>query len=92
MVCAYNQKIADLCNMNKTDKILLASLGGGKIFPAINPKCKSILDCVDLSSIVIQQFNKLFYPILKKSIDPNLTINNDFWNLIIELSKVYKFR
>ena len=67
--------MADLCNKNKNDRILLAGLGGGTIFPAINPKRKSILDCVDLSPIVIQQFNKFFYHILKKSIDPNLTIN-----------------
>jgi len=73
MVCAYNQKMADLCN--KTDKILLAGLGGGTIFPAIKPKRKSTLDCVDLSAVVIKQYKKFFYPILKDSIDPNLTIN-----------------
>ena len=73
MVCAYTQKMADLCN--KTDRILLAGLGGGTIFPAIKPKRKSCLDCVDLSPIVIKQYRKFFYPILKDSIDPNLTIN-----------------
>ena len=75
MVCAYNQKMADLCNKNKTDRILLAGLGGGTIFPAIRPKHKSTLDCVDLSAVVIKQYKKFFYPILKDSIDPNLTIN-----------------
>jgi spermidine synthase len=75
MVCAYNQKMADLCNKNKNERILLAGLGGGTIFPAIKPKCKSTLDCVDLSAIVIKQYKKFFYPVLKDSIDPNLSIN-----------------
>jgi spermidine synthase len=73
MVCAYTQKMADLCN--KTDKILLAGLGGGTIFPAIKPKRKSSLDCIDLSAVVINQYKKFFYPVLKDSIDSNLTIN-----------------
>ena len=75
MVCAYNQKMADLCNKNKTDRILLAGLGGGTIFPEIHPMRKSTLDCVDMSAVVIKQYKKFFYPILKDSIDPNLTIN-----------------
>ena len=75
MVCAYTQKMADLCNKNKTDRILLAGLGGGTIFPAIKPKHKSTLDCVDLSAAVIKQYKKFFYPIMKDSIDPNSTIN-----------------
>ena len=73
MVCAYTQKMADLCS--KTDRILLAGLGGGTIFPAIKPKHKSTLDCVDLSAVVIKQYKKFFYSVLKDSIDPNLTIN-----------------
>jgi spermidine synthase len=75
MVCAYTQKMAELCNKNKMDRILLAGLGGGTIFPAIKPKHKSCLDCVDLSAVVIKQYKKFFYPVLKDSIDPNLTIN-----------------
>jgi spermidine synthase len=75
MVCAYTQKMADLCNKNKTDRILLAGLGGGTIFPAIKPKRKSSLDCVDMSAVVIKQYKKFFYPVLKDSIDSNLTIN-----------------
>jgi spermidine synthase len=75
IMCVYNQKMADLCNKNKTNRILLAGLGGGTIFPAIKPTCKSSLDCVDLSAVVIKQYKKFFYPILKDSIDPNLTIN-----------------
>ena len=73
MVCAYTQKMADLCN--KTDRILLAGLVGGTIFPAIKPMRKSTLDCVDLSSAVIEQYKKFFYPVIKNSIDPNLSIN-----------------
>jgi hypothetical protein len=64
MVCVYNQKIADLCN--KTDKILLAGLGRGTIFPAIKLKRKSCLDCVDLSAVVIKQYKKFFYPVQLK--------------------------
>ena len=75
MVCAYNKKMADLCNKNKNDRILLAGLGGGTIFPAIKPNRKSCLDCVDLSAVVIKQYKKFFYPVLKDSIDPNLSIN-----------------
>ena len=65
IVWTYNQKMADLCNKNKNDQILLAGLGGGTIFPAIKPKSKSNLDCVDLSASVIKQYKKFFYPILK---------------------------
>lgn len=82
IMCVYNQKMADLCNKNKTDRILLAGLGGGTIFPAIRPKHKSTLDCVDLSAVVIKQYKKFFYPILKDSIDPNLTIN--IYNIDLE--------
>ncbi len=74
MVFAYTQKIADLCNKNKNNRILFAGLGGGTIFPAIKPKRKSYLDCVDISAVVIRQFKKFFYPNMKKSIDPNLKI------------------
>jgi len=66
MVCAYTQKMADLCNKNKTDRILLAGLGGGTIFPAIKPKRKSYLDCVDMSAVVIKQYKKFFYPVQLK--------------------------
>lgn len=75
IVWTYNQKMADLCNKNKNDRILLAGLGGGTIFPVIKPKSKSILDCVDVSAVVIEQYKRFFYPILKNSIDPNLKIN-----------------
>ena len=65
MVCAYNQKMADLCNKNKNGRILLAGLGGGTIFPAIHPMRKSTLDCVDLSSAVIEQYKNFLYPVIK---------------------------
>lgn len=73
MIGVYNTVMANLCN--KTDRILLAGLGGGTIFPAIKPKRKSCLDCVDMSAAVIKQYKKFFYPVLKDSIYPNLTIN-----------------
>jgi spermidine synthase len=82
MFWIYNQKMADLCNKNKNEKILLAGLGGGTIFTAIKPKCKSILDCVDLSAVVLKQYKKFFYPVIKDSIDPNLTIN--IYNIDLE--------
>jgi hypothetical protein len=41
------------------------------------------LDCLDISSCVIKQFKKFFYPILKDSIDPNITKIN-FYNTGIE--------
>ena len=90
MVCAYNKKMADLCNKNKTDRILLAGLGGGTIFSAIKPKRKSCLDCVDLSAAVIKQYKKFFYPVLKDSIDPNLTINIHNIDLLSYVKKCKK--
>jgi spermidine synthase len=90
MVCAYNKKMADLCNKNKTDRILLAGLGGGTIFPAIKPKRKSYLDCVDMSAVVIKQYKKFFYPVLKDSIDPNLTINIHNIDLLSYVKKCKK--
>jgi len=92
IVWTYNQKMADLCNKNKNDRILLAGLGGGTIFPAIKPNCKSSLDCVDLSPVVIKQYKKFFYPILKDSIDPNLKIrihNIDLNSYVKKCKKKY---
>jgi len=92
MVCLYTQKMADLCNKNKNNKILLAGLGGGTIFPAIKPKRKSILDCIDLSAVVIQQYKKYFYPVLKDSIDSNLKIkihNIDLNSFVNKCNKKY---
>ena len=81
MIGPFNTVMANLCN--KTDRILLAGLGGGTIFPAIKPKNKTTLDCLDISSCVIKQFKKFFYPILKDSIDPNITKIN-YYNTGIE--------
>jgi spermidine synthase len=81
MIGVYNTVMAKLCN--KTDRILLAGLGGGTIFPGIKPKNKTTLDCLDISSCVIKQFKKFFYPILKDSIDPNITKIN-YYNTGIE--------
>jgi spermidine synthase len=90
MVCPYTQKMADLCNKNKNDKILLGGLGGGTIFPAIKPKRKSILDCIDLSAVVIQQYKKYFYPVLKNYIDPNLKIKIHNIDLVSYVNKCKK--
>jgi len=75
MIFEFNVVMANLCNKNKNDRILLAGLGGGTIFPAIKPKHKSTLDCIDMSAVVIKQYKKFFYPVMKNSIDPNLAIN-----------------
>ena len=90
MVCPYTQKMADLCNKNKNDKILLAGLGGGTIFPAIKPKRKSILDCIDLSAVVIEQYKKYFYPVLKNYIDRNLKIKIHNIDLVSYVNKCKK--
>ncbi len=83
MIFEFNIVMANLCNKNKTDRILLAGLGGGTILPALKSKNKTILDCLDISSCVIKQFKKYFYPIMKDSIDPNITKIN-FYNTGIE--------
>ena len=83
MIFEFNVVMANLCNKNKTDRILLAGLGGGTILPALKSKNKTILDCLDISSCVIKQFKKYFYPIMKDSIDPNITKIN-FYNTGIE--------
>jgi len=83
MIFEFNIVMANLCNKNKTDRILLAGLGGGTILPALKSKNKTILDCLDISSCVIKQFKKYFYPIMKNSIDPNINKIN-FYNTGIE--------
>ena len=81
MIGVYNTVMAKLCN--KTDRILLAGLGGGTILPALKSKNKTTLDCLDISSCVIKQFKKFFYPIMKDSIDPNIKKIN-YYNIGIE--------
>jgi len=83
MIGPFNTVMANLCNKNNNHRILLAGLGGGTIFPGIKPKNKTTLDCLDISSCVIKQFKKFFYPILKHSIDPNITKIN-YYNTGIE--------
>jgi spermidine synthase len=83
MIFSFNTVMANLCNKNKTDRILLAGLGGGTIIPAFKSKNNTTLDCLDISSCVIKQFKKFFYPVLKDSIDPNITKIN-FYNTGIE--------
>ena len=77
MIGVYNTVMAKLCN--KTDRILLAGLGGGTILPALKSKNKTILDCLDISSCVIKQFKKYFYPVqLKWLCHFNLRDKNDY--------------
>ena len=83
MIFFFNTIMANLCNKNKTERILLAGLGGGTILPAIKSRNKTTLDCLDISSCVIKQFKKFFYPILKDSIDPNINKIN-YYNIGIE--------
>ena len=83
MIGPFNTVMANLCNKNNNHRILLAGLGGGTIFPGIKPKNKTTLDCLDISSCVIKQFKKFFYPVLKDSIDPNITKIN-YYNTGIE--------
>ncbi len=44
MIFEFNAVMANLCNKNKTDRILLAGLGGGTILPALKSKNKTILN------------------------------------------------
>ena len=83
MIGSFNTVMANLCNKNKTNRILLAGLGGGTIFPAIKSRNKTTLDCLDISSCVIKQFKKFFYPVMKDSIDPNINKIN-YYNIGIE--------
>jgi len=83
MIESLNTVMANLCNKNNNHRILLAGLGGGTIFPGIKPKNKTTLDCLDISSCVITQFKKFFYPILKDSIDPNINKIN-YYNIGLE--------
>jgi len=83
MIESLNTVMANLCNKNNNHRILLAGLGGGTIFPGIKPKNKTTLDCLDISSCVIKQFKKFFYPILKDSIDPNINKIN-YYNIGLE--------
>jgi hypothetical protein len=66
MIGVYNTDMAKLCNKNNNHRILLAGLGGGTILPALKSKNKTILDCLDISSCVIKQFKKYFYPVQLK--------------------------
>ena len=66
MIGVYNTVMAKLCNKNNNHRILLAGLGGGTILPSLKSKNKTILDCLDISSCVIKQFKKYFYPVQLK--------------------------
>lgn len=79
VIYKYNDVIQKKCNcvLSKTrpNQILLAGIGGGTILTGFNPKTPTIIDCVDISQIVIDHFKKYFFPSIKKHINPNIKIN-----------------
>jgi len=74
----YNDVIQKKCNRvlskMRPNRILLAGIGGGTILTAFNPKTPTIIDCVDISSVVIDHFKKYFFPSIKKHMNPNIKI------------------
>jgi spermidine synthase len=78
VIYKYNDVIQKKCNraLSKTrpNRILLAGIGGGTILTAFNPKTPTIIDCVDISQIVIDHFKKYFFPSIKKHMNPNIKI------------------
>ena len=78
IIYKYNDTIQKKCNrvLSKTspNRILLAGIGGGTILTSFNPKTPTIIDCVDISQIVIDHFKKNFFPFIKKHLNPNIKI------------------
>lgn len=78
VIYKYNDVIQKKCNCalskSRPNRILLAGIGGGTILTSFNPKTPTIIDCVDISPVVIDHFKKYFYPFIKKNINPNLKI------------------
>jgi len=64
------------CALSKTcpNRILLAGIGGGTVMTGFNPETPTIIDCVDISQIVIDHFKKYFFPSIKKHMNPNIKI------------------
>ena len=79
VIYKYIDTIQKKCNcvLSKTrpNRILLAGIGGGTVMTGLNPKTPTIIDCVDISPVVINHFKKYFYPFIKKNLNPNLKIN-----------------
>lgn len=79
VIYKYNDVIQKKCNCvlskSRPNRILLAGIGGGTVLTGFNPKTQTIIDCVDISPIVIDHFKKYFFPSIKKHINPNIKIN-----------------
>ena len=78
VIYKYNDVIQKKCNrvLSKTrpNRILLAGIGGGTVMTGLNPETPTIIDCVDISQIVIDHFKKYFFPSIKKHMNPNIKI------------------
>jgi len=78
VIYKYNDVIQKKCNraLSKTrpNRILLAGIGGGTVMTGFNPETPTIIDCVDISPIVIDHFKKYFFPSIKKHMNPNIKI------------------
>ena len=78
VIYKYNDVIQKKCNraLSKTrpNRILLAGIGGGTVMTGLNPETPTVIDCVDISPIVIDHFKKYFFPSIKKHMNPNIKI------------------
>ena len=78
VIYKYNDVIQKKCNCvlskSRPNRILLAGIGGGTVLTGFNPKTPTIIDCVDISPIVIDHFKKYFFPSIKKYTNPNIKI------------------
>lgn len=78
VIYEYNSVIQKKCNraLSKTrpNRILLAGIGGGTVMTGFNPETPTIIDCVDISPVVIDHFKKYFFPSIKKHMNPNIKI------------------
>ena len=79
VIYKYNDVIQKKCNrvLSKTrpNRILLAGIGGGTVMTGFNPETPTIIDCVDISPVVIDHFKKYFFQLIKKHVNPNIKIN-----------------
>jgi spermidine synthase len=78
VIYKYIDVIQKKCNraLSKTrpNRILLAGIGGGTVMTGFNPETPTIIDCVDISQIVIDHFKKYFFTSIKKHMNPNVKI------------------
>lgn len=78
VIYKYNDVIQKKCNLalskTRPNRILLAGIGGGTVMTGFNPETPTIIDCVDISPVVIDHFKKYFFPSIKKYMNPNVKI------------------